>query len=103
MASSWFTCDSDSEAPESSARSDPVQAGAPQHPTVSDAGLAPAPKKARTADTADVSSPVSWWVDPMNEAMNSARSARGKQCRPVDIGTACSGTDAPIHGLQAMR
>ena len=44
-----------------------------------------------------------WWQRPLTQALASERAACGVQARPLRVGTACSGTEAPAHGLQAPR
>lgn len=43
-----------------------------------------------------------WWARPLKSALENERAACGEQARPLRLGTACSGTEAPAHGLKAL-
>ncbi len=44
-----------------------------------------------------------WWVKPLTKGLEPFRLAKGGQVRPLTVVTACSGTEAPLHGLQATQ
>lgn len=44
---------------------------------------------------------AAWWTRPIHEATAMLRESKGEQCRPLRIGTACSGTEAPCLALKA--
>ena len=46
--------------------------------------------------------PMGWWAQPMVDAMRPKRVRLGVQKRPLRIWTACSGTEAPLHAMQAI-